>query len=119
MIMAAAAAIAAAAWAGGGATAAAQPNGPAQAPDGKAVYMEHCKTCHGAIGSPTKSAIQKYEKIPNFKEPGFFANRSQDSIVTVLKKGKGKDMKSWAEKLTDAEITAVAQYVLTLGVAKP
>jgi mono/diheme cytochrome c family protein len=114
----AAAAIAAAAWAGVGSATALAPRGAVQAPDGKMVYVEHCKVCHGAIGVPTKSAVQKYEKIPNFKEPGFFATRSQDSIVTVLKHGKGKDMKSWAEKLSDAEMTAVAQYVLTLGVAK-
>jgi mono/diheme cytochrome c family protein len=111
-------AIAAAAWGVTGRPAKAESRDSVQAPDGKAIYMESCKTCHGAIGVPTKSAVQKYEKIPNFKEPGYFAGRSQDSIVTVLKKGKGKDMKSWSEKLSEAEMAAVAQYVRTFAVPK-
>src|SRR5664279_434233 len=112
------AASAAAAWAGAGATAAAEPRGPVQAPDGKMVYVEHCKTCHGAIGVPTKSAVSKYDSIPNFKTPGFFDARSQDSIITSLNKGKGKDMKSWKEKLTAPEMQAVAAYIRTFAVAK-
>jgi mono/diheme cytochrome c family protein len=112
------AAIAAAAWIGSGATAAAEPRGPVQAPDGKSVYLDHCKTCHGVIGVPTKSAVSKYDSIPNFKTPGFFDARSQDSIVTILKKGKGKDMKSWSEKLTEPEMQAVAAYIRTFAVAK-
>ena len=118
MIVFAVAAIAAAAWAGAGTTEAAEPRGPVQTPDGKMVYVEHCKTCHGAIGVPTKSAVSKYDSIPNFKTPGFFDARSQDSILTILKKGKGKDMKSWAEKLTAPEMQAVAAYIRTFAVAK-
>jgi mono/diheme cytochrome c family protein len=89
--------------------------GALQAPDGAQIYREHCKECHGAVGEPTKSAKAKYDSIPSFKTPGFFAHRSQDSIVTILKKGKGKDMKSWSEKLSDAEMAAVAQFVLTFA----
>jgi mono/diheme cytochrome c family protein len=112
------AAIAATAWAGSGATASAAPRGAVQSPDGKMVYVEHCKTCHGVIGVPTKSAVSKYDSIPNFKTPGFFDKRSQDSVMTILKKGKGKDMKSWAEKLTEPEMQAVATYIRTFAVAK-
>ena len=114
IMLGAVAAAAAAAWT----PAAAAPTtalGAFQAPDGAQIYREHCKECHGAVGEPTKSAKAKYDSIPSFKTPGFFAQRSQDSIVTVLKKGKGKDMKSWSEKLTDAEMVAVAQFVLTFA----
>ena len=37
--------------------------------------------------------------------------RSIDSIVAVLNHGKGKDMKSFKDKLSAAEIAAVAKYV--------
>jgi len=113
-IVMSAAAIAAAAWVLGGARAA-EARGPLQAPDGKAVYAENCKQCHGVIGAPTKSSLAKYEKIPNFQDSSFFATRSQDSVVKILKKGKGQDMKSFSEKLTPEEITAVAQYIRTLA----
>ena len=43
--------------------------------------------------------------------PYFFANRSQDSIVAVLNHGAGKDMKSFKDKLSPAEIAAVAKYL--------
>ena len=117
LTMAAIAAAAAMAW-GGSSASAEEAQGAFQAPDGKSIYLEHCKTCHGVIGEPTKSARSKYDSMPSFKDPGFFTNRSQDSIVTVLKEGKGKDMKSFSEKLTDAELVSVAQYIRTLGAPK-
>ena len=117
LTIAAVAALAALAWNGSGASAA-EALGALPAPDGKSIYVDHCKTCHGVIGDPTKSAKSKYDGIPSFKDPGFFTNRSQDSIVAVLKKGKGKDMKSFSEKLTDAELVSVAQYIRTLGAPK-
>jgi mono/diheme cytochrome c family protein len=114
IVMSAAAAIVAAAWVQAGARSAEARN-HFQAPDGKAVYAENCKQCHGVIGAPTKSSLSKYEKIPNFQDSSFFAARSQDSIIKILKKGKGKDMKSFSEKLTPEEMTAVAQYIRTLA----
>ncbi len=114
-VMVAAAAIAAAAWVEGGVGLdVAEARAALQAPDGKTLYHDNCQQCHGVIGQPTKSAMAKYEHIPSLKDSTFFATRSQDSIVTVLKKGKGKDMKSFSEKLTDAEMAAVAQYIRTL-----
>ena len=114
VVMFAAAAIAAAAWVQAGARPA-EARARLQAPDGKSIYHDNCQQCHGVIGQPTKSAQAKYEKIPSFKDSTFFATRSQDSIITILKKGKGKDMKSFSEKLTPEEMTAVAQYIRTLG----
>lgn len=82
----------------------------AQTPDGKAVYLEQCRQCHGAAGKPTHMALTQYKTIPTF-DASFFAKRSQDSIVAVLHHGAGKDMKSFKDKLSADEITAVASYV--------
>ena len=89
-----------------------------QAPDGKEVYLANCKQCHGVIGAPTKAAQGKYEHIASFVDPAFFAARSEDSIVTVLKNGKGRDMKSFKEKLSEPEMHAAAQYIRTLAKAR-
>ena len=85
-----------------------------QEPPGKAVYLANCKQCHGVLGQPTKAAERKYEHIASFTDGAFFDKRSDDSIVTVLKNGKGRDMKSFKDKLSDAEMHAVAQYIRTL-----
>lgn len=85
--------------------------------DGKALYLENCKSCHGVLGAPTKKALREYKKIPNFTEAGFFTRRSEDSVVTVLRKGLGDDMKSFSDKLSSEEMRAVAKYVRTLGKA--
>lgn len=82
----------------------------AQAPDGQAIYREQCRNCHGATGRPTQRALSQYKKIPAL-DATFIAARSQDSIVAVLNHGVGKDMKSFKDKLSPAEIAAVARYV--------
>ncbi|MBY0491564.1 MAG: cytochrome c [Gemmatimonadaceae bacterium] len=85
--------------------------------DGKALYLEHCKACHGVLGAPTKQALKKYNRIPSFADPGFFAKRSDDSLVTVVRKGAGRDMQSLADKLSNEEMRAVARYIRTLAKA--
>lgn len=100
--------------------AAGRENRPARSPalDGKELYLANCKQCHGVIGEPTKSAQRQYDHIASFNDAAFFATRSEDSIVTVLKNGKGRDMKSFKEKLSEPEMHTVAQYVRTLAKSK-
>jgi mono/diheme cytochrome c family protein len=54
----------------------------------------------------------RFPKIASF-DSKFFATHSQDSIVTVLKNGKGQDMKSFKDKLTTEQMRAVAAYMRT------
>lgn len=86
----------------------------AQASDGKAIYNENCRKCHGVIGTPPKTMKTKYPKIATFDEE-FVAKRSDDSVVKVLIRGKGDDMKSFKDKMTPDEMKAVAKYVRELG----
>ncbi len=86
----------------------------AQAPDGKALYDENCKKCHGVLGTPPKTMKAKYEKIATFNAT-FIAKRTDDSVVKVLTKGKGEDMKSFKDKMKPDEMMAVAKYVRELG----
>ena len=94
-------------------------NAAAQTPDGQALYREHCRTCHGADGHPTKRALGQYKNIPTFADSAFQAARSADSIVAVLQHGVGRDMKSFSDKLTSEEMVAVANYVKTFASAAP
>lgn len=91
----------------------------AQTRDGKTVYQAECKKCHGVRGIPPQTMKKKYKDLPVF-DAQFFAGRSDDSVVTVLTKGKGDDMKPFDEKLTREEMAAVAKYIRELvGKAEP
>lgn len=87
----------------------------AQAPDGAALYRQHCRTCHGAKGTPTQRMTGLYPGLRTLADSAFLAGRSVDSIVIVIKKGAGRDMKPFADKLSPEEMAAVAQFVRTLG----
>lgn len=86
----------------------------AQASDGKALYNENCRKCHGVIGTPPKTMKAKYPKIATFDDE-FMAKRSEDSVVKILINGKSEDMKSFKDRLSPEEMKAVAKYVHELA----
>lgn len=85
-----------------------------QAADGKAVYLKSCKDCHGVLGVPTKASLRKYKKIPDFTDATWFKQRQDSVLVKAVANGKGRDMKGFADKLSEREITAVVAYIHTL-----
>jgi len=85
-------------------------NAGAQTVDAKTVYDANCRKCHGVAGTPPKAMAAKFPKIAAF-DAAFFAKRSDDSVVKVLTNGKSKDMPSFKNKTTPAEMAAVAKYV--------
>lgn len=85
----------------------------AQEPDGAALYTQHCKKCHGATGTPTARMLEMYTTLKPLTE---MKGVSADSIVTLLVVGT-ETMKPYTDKLTAAEMKAVAEYTLIL--AKP
>lgn len=83
--------------------------------DGKAIYLKSCKECHGVLGAPTKAAMRKYDKIPDFTKEEFFKAKKHEELIEAIEKGKGRDMKGFSEKLSKDEIKAVMVYVHTLA----
>ena len=91
----------------------------AQTVDGKPIYDEHCRECHGVRGVPPQAAQVKYEGIATFNA-AFIRKRSVDSLVRILTTGKGDNMKSFKGKMSKDQMTAVAAYVRELAEkAKP
>ena len=91
----------------------------AQTPDGKTLYEATCKKCHGVLGTPPKTMKAQFPKIATF-DAAFIAKRTDDSVVKILMKGKGEDMKPFKDKMKMDEMMAVAKYVRELGSkAKP
>lgn len=87
----------------------------AQAPEGQALYRQHCRSCHGVRGVPPKTMVSVYPELKSFADSAFLATHSEEKIVGVLENGSGKDMKPFKDKLTKAEMIAVAKYVRTLA----
>ena len=87
----------------------------AQQGDGAGIYKTECKSCHGLNGVPPTRAKEQYKKIKALGEDGFVTKLSVDSIVTILKKGIDKDMKTFTGKLSDAEMRAVSVYIKELA----
>ena len=81
----------------------------AQTTDGKALYTKHCQMCHGADGTPAPAMLKMMPTLPVLNAE-FMASRSQDSVVKVLTNGTQK-MKPFKDKMTAAEMAAVAKYV--------
>ena len=85
----------------------------AQTPDGAALFGQYCRACHGAAGIPSQGMKTMFPGLQALADSAFLAARSDDSIVSVLRHGIGK-MKSFQEKLSPEQMTAVARFVKTL-----
>jgi cytochrome c6 len=81
---------------------------PVFAADGAATYKKKCIGCHGADGSKKIAALGvKQLNTPEVKKMG------AGGVTAVITKGQGK-MPAFGGKLSGDEISAVAQFVLTL-----
>ena len=85
----------------------------ASAPDGAALYRENCRSCHGAKGLPPARMLALYPTLKVLADSAAQARLSADSIVAVLRHGKGKNMRSFVDRLSPAEMLAVATFVKT------
>lgn len=87
------------------------------APPAKALYARRCAGCHGADGRADTKPGKKY-KMANLAGPAWPRAWSREKIRAVIAEGVPGQMPAWREKLSDAEIDALAGYVLTLSAAK-
>ena len=80
------------------------------AEDGKALYESKCAMCHGMDGVAKKMGAGS----KNFNDPAWKKTATVDAIVKDIKDGKGK-MKGLGDKLSAEQMTAIAEYALTLA----
>jgi mono/diheme cytochrome c family protein len=84
-------------------------------PDGAALYRQNCRSCHGVKGVPPARMLTLYPTLKTLADSTEQAHLTEASIVTVLQHGKGKDMKAFADRLSPAEMAAVAKFVKSLN----
>lgn len=86
--------------------------------DGAAVFAQACSSCHGPNGSPTE-ALRAQLGVRDLTTPEFHARVTADLVRKQVKNGSANHvMPSFDGALSDAQIDAVAAYVLTLSAPK-
>ncbi len=84
----------------------------ASASDAAALYSSKCSICHGADGKGA-TAAGKALGIHDYHAPEV-QTKDDSELQATIGKGKNK-MPSFAGKLTDEQIQALATYVKELG----
>jgi cytochrome c553 len=88
------------------------------APDATKLWTKHCKSCHGADGKG-KTPMGEKTKVRDLTAADVKAGLTEQKVLDSMKNGikdeSGKEvMKSFAEKMNDAEMKAVAAHTLAL-----
>jgi mono/diheme cytochrome c family protein len=87
--------------------------------DGGKVYASACASCHGPAGAPPES-MRAQLGVRDLTSAEFRARSSRDLILTQVRLGsKNKLMPSFSGALSDAQMIAVADFVLGLPPAAP
>ena len=84
-------------------------SGAAFGADGAALWAQHCASCHGKDGSGNTTMGKKLGLKDYSKSQGF----SDAEATNVIKNGKGK-MKTYKDKLSDADVRALVAWVRSL-----
>ncbi len=79
--------------------------GPQQGAD--ATYNKKCAACHAKDGSGDTTNGKKYS-VKSVKET--IKTDSEDAMIKIVKEGKGKNMDSFSDELSDDQIKAVVEY---------
>ena len=90
----------------------------AAAPDTAALWTKNCASCHGADGK-AKNKMGEMLKIRDLTDPAVHATLTRDGVLKSIKEGvknaEGKVvMKGYADKLSEAELNALADHVMAL-----
>ena len=88
------------------------------APDAKTLWTKNCASCHGEDGKG-KTKMGEMLKVRDLTDPAVHATLTREGVVKAMKEGVKNEagklvMKGYAGKLTDAEIEALADYVMAL-----
>jgi len=86
------------------------------APDGKALYQQHCFGCHGAKGlgdGPNAALLDS--KPGNLAAANYKLGESDKTVFKVITDGvKGTPMDGFAKKLSEADRHALVDYLKVL-----
>lgn len=83
----------------------------AAGPDGHGIFKDHCAGCHGDDGKGISTV-----GTPDFTDHKIQASLTDEEIIDTITNGKkGTIMPAWKGQLSTQEISAVAEFVRSLG----
>lgn len=86
---------------------------------GEQVYKQLCLVCHGAEGDG-KAIVQLDRPARSFRDGGFSFGNTKEAIARTVASGiGGTPMPGFASMLSEAELEAVAEYVIAFGPEQP
>jgi cytochrome c oxidase cbb3-type subunit 3 len=88
----------------------AAPNDPALVEAGSVVYLDNCSACHGENGEG-----DVWQGAPNLSDAIWLYGGDYDTLMETVTYSRYGVMPPWADRLTEAQIRAVATYVHQLG----
>src|SRR5580765_1413354 len=87
----------------------------ASAQDARALFLQHCTSCHGETGDG-KGTAQLDRPARSFEDGGFSHGNTSEAIFRTLTFGiPGTPMPAAPSVLTEADRKALAEYVISLG----
>lgn len=94
--------------------------GAALADEGKTLYQDHCRKCHGGDGTARTARGYLYF-AQDLTSPAWQASRSDDDIFRLISDSPGwwSSMPAYRKRLTGAERRALVQAVRAFGAAPP
>ena len=92
---------------------------PASIEAGQKVYQRYCRACHGSKGEGGPSP-EVGPAPPNLTDAKWDHGSSDGEIFTVIKSGVPPEfaMEAWGDRINDADIWNLVNYVRTLAKAK-
>lgn len=90
--------------------------GTALADDGKTLYQDNCRKCHGANGKANTARGYLYF-ARDFSSPAWQARRSDDEIFRLISDSPGwwSTMPAFRKRLTEEERHALVRVVREFG----
>ncbi|MBE0452874.1 cytochrome-c oxidase, cbb3-type subunit III [Roseovarius autotrophicus] len=77
---------------------------------GEEIYLDNCAACHGEAGEGDVT-----QGAPNLADAIWLYGGSYETITETVRYSRFGVMPSWADRLSEAEVRAVAVYVHQLG----
>jgi mono/diheme cytochrome c family protein len=86
--------------------------------DGAGVFAAACASCHGERGTPPVQMTQQLG-VRDLASPEFIARRTREVVIEQVRRGAANGrMPAFSGALTDAQIQAVADHVMSLAPAR-
>jgi mono/diheme cytochrome c family protein len=84
--------------------------------NGKVLFRKLCSDCHGLRGEPPTEVLELLNSVPaNLRAPSYRYGNSSGQIIESIQNGHGQKMPSFKNRLSDRQISAIANYVVTLS----